>query len=861
MTIKWLPVEGGIVPRGDPSGPTQEEERFAALEGGLEDARGEYRLRRYDAAEAILARVISAAETIGEPRYRLLVASAYSLKGRIHWRRVERGIPDDAARQDEEGKQDAAFRTAIKLFRKHRRAITPDMPQSRLLTDYAIALFRTNEIKNALRLLKGAQATGVMAADAFAYLGLAHRELGDHEQAVLALKKGLQLAPGDRVLLENLAQTLPVNSEDAVRAYCKAAIAAGKEEDVADAQRWLRAALKIKPDDAQALSMLTLLLRSQGDATGAKALLDSTLAVYPAHPWALGLRAMMLRDQGNVDAALADFAGVKVDSRDLAWVSIEHAKTLAVKDPEAADKMLNQATRLLPADDPQIVQARVQIQVQLAIAGIAGAGRKVLNWVRGVVDTAAKSDAMRRIMDQMGSETLLERLQELTSTEGEQIELLRSLAKQWENRVEPREALAGLLLKQQDYAEAVKVADEGLAIAPESAKLLALKAKALALKAKVLNSKDDLTEAVRFYRRASRAAPNDDDVFADLVDVLIESGRLEEGLKEVQHRLSQSPGNGRAIAEKGRLLFAAGRLDEAAAALAAAEPLVPASARFLVRMQLGQTCRNMDRYDEALQAFRRAADEDNETSDAHAYAAAALMEIAEYNEAAKVLEQAIARIPADPADAQQKASLSWLWMMRGWALSQTGNAPVELRQMFQTATALDPASPHARMIFAATLLHEPDGRAEGERLMRELIAQADTAGIPKDVVGWCYYLLKQEDLAEHWLRGAIDLAPAELSTRFDLALVLLVLESGDAVKAYERATQLALERSAPRQRGLFHGALFDLNEAVQDERVNAERSQPIRWSLWEALKAAGLRAEELNRLKPDVAAEASVSRG
>jgi tetratricopeptide (TPR) repeat protein len=306
-----------------------------------------------------------------------------------------------------------------------------------------------------------------------------------------------------------------------------------------------------------------------------------------------------------------------------------------------------------------------------------------------------------------------------------------------------------------------------------------------------------------------------------------------------------SPRNGCALHEKGRLLFAADRLDEAAAALAEAEPLVPAAARFAVRMQLGLTWRTMDRYDEALQAFRRAADEDNEVSDAHAYVAAALMEIAEYGDAAEVLERAIARIPSETADAQEKKALSWLWMMRGWALSRTGRSTAELQQIFRTATALNPANPHARMKLAWSLSHEPEGRGEGERIMRDLITEADTASIPKDVVGWCHYMLKQEDLAERWLRGAIDAAPADPATRFDLALVLLVLESGDAKKEYQRATRLAQERSAPRQRGLFHGAMWDLNEAVEEGRVDVERSEPTRRSLWEALKAAGLRAEEL----------------
>ena len=293
MTAKWLPVEGGIVPRGDPSGPAQEEERFAKLQGALEDARGEYRLRRFDAAEASLGTIIATLESLRDGRYHLLAASAYSLQGRIHWRRAERGLEcqDEALVQEERSKQDAAFRKAIELFRANERFITPDLPESRLYTDYAIALFRTKETEAAIRMLERTQATGVMAADSFAYLGLGYRERGDRERAVVALRKGLQLAPGDKVLLETLALTLEDagSSEAALRTYCKAAVAAGKDEDLASAQRLLRAALKIKQDDAQALSMLTLLLHSQNNDTAAKELLDATLEKSPDQP--MGTRA------------------------------------------------------------------------------------------------------------------------------------------------------------------------------------------------------------------------------------------------------------------------------------------------------------------------------------------------------------------------------------------------------------------------------------------------------------------------------------------------------------------------------------------------------------------------------------------
>src|SRR5262245_5708819 len=524
MTAKWLPVEGGIVPLGDPSGPTQKEERFARLQGALEDARGEYHLRRYDAAEARLGTIFSAAEKLRDGRYNLLAASAYCLQGRIHWRRAERALETHTAAlvEEEHSKQDAAFRSAIKLFQDNQAFITADLLESRRYTDYAIALYRTEEREAAIEMLQRAQATGVMAAESFAYLGMVYRDRGELKQAVDALQKGLQLAPGDKVLLETLAMTLEDagSSDAALRTYCKAAVAAGKDEDRTTAQRLLRAALKIKPDDAQALSMLTLLLHSQNDDTAAKELLDATLEKFPMNSWALGLRGMILRDHGNTEAALADFDRAQVDSPDLAWIALEHAQAVAGRDAWKARKLVRQASQLLDENDVRVAQARVQIQVQNAVSGVSNFGRKAIDWLRAAAEKAAKSQPLRRVME-LGPTVLLERLDELAKSVPEQVELLTEIINRWPDRVEPREALAARLLQQGNYAEAIAQAEAALALAPDSASLLGLKAKAL-------DRNGDLAEAVRFYRRASRAERADDDRFDDLIGALIRANRSEE---------------------------------------------------------------------------------------------------------------------------------------------------------------------------------------------------------------------------------------------------------------------------------------------------------------------------------------------
>jgi tetratricopeptide (TPR) repeat protein len=770
MTAKWLPVEGGIVPGGDPSGPTQEEERFAKLQGALEDARGEYRLRRYDAAEASLGTIISTAEKLRGGRYNLLAASAYSLQGRIHWRRAERGLEsqDQALVQEERSKQDAAFRKAIALFRDNERLITADLPESRLYTDYAIALFRTEDTEAAIRMLERAQGTGVMAADSFAYLGMAYRERGDRERAVDALQKGLQLAPGDKVLLETLAVTLEEagRSEEALRIYCKAAVAAGKDDDLASAQRLLRAALKIRQDDAQALSMLTLLLHSQNNDTAAKELLDATLETFPTNPWALGLRGMILRDQGNTKAALADFGRAKVDSADLAWIALEHAKTVGASDWSKARKLVKQASQFLGEDDVRMVQARVQVQLQFAVSSEPNIGRKAIDWLRAAAEKATKSQVLRRVME-LGPTVLLERLGEFAKSEPEQVDLLKEIINRWPDRVEPREELAALLLRQRNYPEAIAQADGALALAPDSASLLSLKAQAL-------DGNGDLAEAVRFYQRASRAARADDDRFGALLDALVRANRKEEALHEVDRRLARFKDNGRALAAKGWLLCTEGRFEDAAEALQAAEPLVPDDRRYMVGIKLAESLQQLDRYGEALQALERAAQVDNALGDAHAYKALFLAEIAEYEQAAALLERAIGRVPADASDDEAKRRLGWLWATRGWVLRRAGRTPLEqLTPMFEKASTLDPDNLYAKRELAWALMQQADSKEKGERLIRELIDQH--ADMPKELLAWCHFMLKQCEGAEHWLRSVVSADPTDIGTRFDLALVLLAM--------------------------------------------------------------------------------------
>ena len=555
---------------------------------------------------------------------------------------------------------------------------------------------------------------------------------------------------------------------------------------------------------------------------------------------------MILRDQGNTEMALVDFGRARVELPDLAWIALEHAKAVAPSDALKARKLLKQASEFLGDNDARVLQARVQLQVQIVVSSVPNLGRKAIDWLRAAAGKATKSQLLRRVME-LGPTVLLERLDEFAKSEPEQVELLREIINRWPDRVEPREELAARLLREGNYSEAVAQADGALALAPDSANLLGLKAQAL-------DANGDIAEAVRFYRRASRAAHADDEKFDALIHALVRADRREEALNESERRLARFKNNGRALAAKGELLYTGGRFKDAAEALQAAEPLVPDDLRLTVGIQLAQSLRELDRYGDALQALERAGQIDNALGDAHAHKALFLAEIAEYEQAAALLQWAIGKVPADASDDEAKRRLGWLWSTLGWVLRRAGRTPLDqLTPMLENASTLDPDNAYAKRELAWLLMQQPDSKERGERLIRELIEQH--ADIPNELLAWCHFMLKQYEGAEHWLRNLVRARPTDIEMQFDLALVLLAMRQDADAKEYAVASKLARGKSAERRRGLFDVALGDLIDAHKEGCVDRAQAKRVWQDLWRELQAAGLRRDALDRLQYPVAKE------
>ena len=386
MTPSWLPRAGGIVPTGVPDGPLQEEELFASSQRALERARAEYEARRYDDVQKqldeLLAPLRDRAGNLDASRatdYALLYASALVLRARLHWRLAVRDRASSVAADEHRQTQDQLFADALTLFRQHEDAIPKHPVASRLHTDFGIALYRTSSLRDAAETLRKALATGVPPVEAFAYLGMSLSNLGwsnqdptRYPEAIGELRKGLQLAPRDQVLLETLAitQERAGEKQHAVRTWCQAAIEAGTDGDAEAAREFLNSARRVAPDDPQALCMLTLLLQSQDRQSDALRLLERTLELFPKHSWALALRGRIRQSEGKTEQALEDFAAVEVDGPSLAWVWLDHAKALASQDPKGAEVLVDRAAKLLEPDDKQLQDARFQVGAAVAVAGV-----------------------------------------------------------------------------------------------------------------------------------------------------------------------------------------------------------------------------------------------------------------------------------------------------------------------------------------------------------------------------------------------------------------------------------------------------------------------------------------------------------
>jgi tetratricopeptide (TPR) repeat protein len=781
MMPRWIPSQSGSPWGNIPDhGPDQATERLALLQESLERARNEYALRRYDAVEHALGEVIQPIEHLrpsGTQRpagYQLLLASAFCLKGRLRWRRG-----------DSRGEQ-AAFTRSVEIFAEHEAEIELHPSNSRLYTDYGIALYRIGRRDEAVQFLGKAGEKGATPPEAFAYLGFAYQKAGKLSLADEVLRKGLKLAPGDKVLLSALAETeqLAKNYSAAIETYCQAAVAAaiapGQERDVLEPHQLLDRALRLAEKHnlpgQQALRMKTLLLRSEGKHADALQLLDRVLKRNPSHSWAKALKGMILQDQGSHMAAIPLLRQSDLDTPELSWALGTLAEALH-------DEAMRCRAKGLEAEALQMLAE--------ALDALSRARQLSPDEVSLLVIEAE----IRQETDLLAAISLLRRAIELAP-----------------GAPELNNSLARLLLRSGDFGAASEALDPVLG---QDRSFIP----AMITKAEILAASGQQDKAIEWYRRAVRANPRSETAFSRLIDALSETGKCEEAVSECVNRLARFPKDWFALWKHGSLLLDLNQPEQALEALIDANAAKPNNADIIV--EIGRAYCRVNRYDNAEKSFDKALRLAGDSPPVLSAKAVYLYEIAEYARAGELLEKCV---KLEPQNGFNYGAL-------GWVLYCAGDTPDDrLEWLLRRAVELDPTHLWSKKSLAMLLLRT--GRAdEAQKILNLVLDDGMAMAIGTDarllhLLGWCNYLLAQFDAKRYaealrLLQACTSLGAAGLSEHFDLALVLLGSGRSAAVEEYDAAIKSARSRHRLRRRGALHVALLDLIEAIRFERIPA----------------------------------------
>jgi tetratricopeptide (TPR) repeat protein len=777
----WNPLQtSGLAARGQAI-HTSESEVLSELQGRLDRVRKEYSAMRYDTAATELDALITRLGGMRHPKRQdlpavaLLLASATCLMGRIFWRRGETEA------------EYAAFVDAAAQFAANLADIGAHPYRGWLYTDYGIALHRIGRHSEALGILDLAIATDAAPTEAFSYRGYAYLALGDLGEAEAALRKGLERAPGDKVIMTALADTLAqrgdIDPGEVGKAYSSAAVAAYYGDDLPEAQRLLQLALAFAPTDAQALNYAVSLLRYNGKFDEAEQIVRKALEKDAHHAWALGLLAVLERDRGRLDEALRCFAGIEVSTPDLAWVPIEWARTLYAAGPDHDREALQLLAPLhdaFPGD----------FSVQLLEAEIT-----------------ARSDL------------------------GGAISLLRQIVAQDAQSAPAWRGLAWCLNEAKDYQAAADAADEILRLDRSSVAAYRLKAQALTALGKT-------EQAVDALRRAVRQQPGDDTILNELVNALLQDGHIEDATAELRLEIVRDPKYWQAHWYLGQIQLIQSAWGEALAELTVAKDLAPGEVG--IHLGLGDALTQLDRYDEAGKAYEAALAVAPASLEAVVSRANWLQATARYAEAAQLADIAVVSNPDNPD----------FRLLLGMALQHADPfQPERAEAEFRHAMAAAPEDIYPPMRLA-TLLVEIGRREEGEGFAREVVDRQKTNVTGNGVVealAWFYYLIGNYDEALRLLQSW-NAANGDLATHFDRALALLASGREAGIAEYDRLAKVAEDRDALYRRGLFDIALRDVMAAAAENRIKS-LGEPVFGILCKSLSAAGTAVENLSWMR------------
>jgi tetratricopeptide (TPR) repeat protein len=694
------------------------------------------------------------------------------------------------------------FSRALDLFEKNREHIS----STRGWTDFGIALHRTGQNEKAIEILSQVCDGGIAPAEAFGYLGYAKWRLGRLDEALDALRKGIEIAPANLTInfyfarvLADIANRTPVqNSQDAAdvkrnaaAAFCRAGEIARSLREYSSAGRNGVRALKLEPTNEQALQIAVDSYMTLDRTQLALLIVNRFLIGESGHPTALAFKGVLLRDLGDPKGSVQVLRSIQVNSPDLAWIKAQLAVSLSA-DSTNIGEALEAATYAVTLDPSNHFVFRVlgclQVDNQDYEAGVA---------------TLWKA---RELGD---------------------------------NSQEVAEYLAHALMSLGNYEQVEKELRVLTTSYPRSFFLHYLSG----ISASYLKNPE---RALAHYRTASRLAPEEPRVFINLMELLDGDDRRPQAIDEVERRLS---GPLRYLALWYRARFEIEGRDWAQARRTFDEAIHAAEGKdawdYLpgILVDYGDALRQHDDYEVASEVYNRAYALAPSRQDVLFGKGLYHCDVAEFEQAYICLKGPLDLRVDDPSYAS-------LWGLRGWSLQHLGDAPEAVKSYRKAFELTGGQDPWSRKGLANCLMNVDKDEAfrHFEAIVQEQKYQLDPESAIErpsgdvnniGLLGWCNYRLGRYDEAIRLLETVLSRSSDKPALQFDLALIFLV--SGRtrlAIDAYQSGAQMTSRCAKLRQRGIYYVALFDLVDAR--EHLALAESKNVFTTLIEGLRSTGL---------------------
>ena len=657
----------------------------------------------------------------------------------------------------------SAFTKAAAEFRK-------SLPKTKEATDqmycdYGVALFKVGSKKRTIEAFMEAKKRGVLTVEANRYVGICFERLGKYKEAEEHFGEAIKQDPNDFSTHITFAKFLE------------------KQKKITEAVDEYRSA--------------TTYLANSGLFDEALKVLDHTLRLTRQDPQILAFKAEILRVKGDARSALkAVNASLKRKPKDAYAIAVKGLVLLAFEKNDEAIQFLQQAVKLDPTID--------WVYVELAVALISlGNYKKAL----AVLDKslALQPDNPNALFHKAETLHTLDRTKEA-------LLVLNQALKLTPNDANMLGAKGQCLRELNQYPKALKVLERSIALNPSVAWVHVELGW-------VLYNLGDYHKALEALNNALAIQPDNFLALRQKGEVLRTLGKGEEALQVLNQAVTLAPNDAWALGTTGQILRDLGRDKEAVDILQQSIKLQPTLA--WVYVELSAALYSLGEYISALEELEKALRIQYD-SEWQFFKGNILCEIAEFDAAVKALNHSIKNNNVTPDT----------FGLKGWALQHLGaKYAKDTLEAYQAAVELERNNLwwHKGVANGLYLLGEKRKAAAKYRWVSKQakhLMEKEKDWVFRSLIGWCEYRLGNWESAVELFNQVVSANPEEIATQFDLALALMCWgHDSEALREYRRGVRTSQERPPLRCRGILYVALDDLNLALDNLPLLAEKSE------------------------------------